>query len=136
MAKKAGTAVVAKAGPTKKAETAATKKTGPIKKVETAPARKAAAGPAAATKVAPARKKATSKLATTGRSATARKAGAAEKAAPASGQQRAYRRAPADLAPVYQRVGNATAVAAHYDVPRHTAQAWIRTMLRNTAAGG
>jgi transposase len=32
---------------------------------------------------------------------------------------------PTDLAEVYQRLGGVTAVAEHYDVPRHTAQGWI-----------
>ncbi len=50
-----------------------------------------------------------------------------------SASTRAYRRAPADLAEVYQRLGGVTALAGHYDVPRHTAQSWVR---RLRAQGG
>lgn len=38
---------------------------------------------------------------------------------------RAYRRAPEDLAGVWQRTGSVAQVAAHYQVPRHTAQGWV-----------
>jgi hypothetical protein len=44
--------------------------------------------------------------------------------------ERAYRRAPADLIEVYGQLGGVTAVARHYQVPRYTAQSWIRR-LRN-----
>ncbi|TYC20825.1 hypothetical protein FXF52_29265 [Micromonospora sp. MP36] len=41
---------------------------------------------------------------------------------------RVYRRSPDDLESVYQQAGSAAAVADHYNVPRHTAQGWIRTL--------
>jgi transposase-like protein len=44
-----------------------------------------------------------------------------------------YRRSPADLEAVYQQAGSVTAVADHYNVPRHTAQGWIRTLRRRQA---
>jgi hypothetical protein len=44
--------------------------------------------------------------------------------------ERAYRRAPADLVEVYGQLGGVTAVARHYQVPRYTAQSWVRR-LRN-----
>jgi hypothetical protein len=49
------------------------------------------------------------------------------------GEGRVYRRSPADLEAVYQQAGSVTAVADHYDVPRHTAQGWIRTLRRRQA---
>jgi hypothetical protein len=59
---------------------------------------------------------------------TARAAKTAAKAAGRGG--RAYRRAPEDLVDVYGQLGGVTAVARHYQVPRYTAQSWIRR-LRN-----
>jgi hypothetical protein len=59
------------------------------------------------------------------------KARAAKGGAKAAGRgERAYRRAPADLVEVYGQLGGVTAVARHYQVPRYTAQSWIRR-LRN-----
>ena len=68
--------------------------------------------------------------------------GAAAKAAAASAQTgteaapesggRSYRRAPADLSAVYAELGSASAVAQHYQVPRHTVQGWLRR-LRNAS---
>lgn len=46
---------------------------------------------------------------------------------------RAYRRAPEDLESIFQQAGSASAVADYYDVPRHTAQGWIRTLRRRQA---
>lgn len=46
---------------------------------------------------------------------------------------RSYRRAPADLAAVLARTGSATAIANHYQVPKYTAESWIRTMRRRSA---
>ncbi|PZF97265.1 hypothetical protein C1I99_15935 [Micromonospora deserti] len=46
---------------------------------------------------------------------------------------RAYRRSPGDLESVYQQAGSVAAVADHYNVPRHTAQGWIRTLRRRQA---
>ncbi|MCW3820148.1 hypothetical protein ONA91_37535 [Micromonospora sp. DR5-3] len=47
---------------------------------------------------------------------------------------RVYRRSPDDLESVYQQAGSVAAVADHYDVPRHTAQGWIRTLRRRQAS--
>jgi len=71
--------------------------------------RRAAAAPA---KAAPAKKAAAKK--------------AAAKKAAASGGGRAYRRMPEDFPAVYQQSSSPAALAEHYGVPRHTAQAWIR----------
>ncbi|WP_200215451.1 hypothetical protein [Micromonospora coerulea] len=49
------------------------------------------------------------------------------------GEGRVYRRSPADLEAVYQQAASVTAVADHYNVPRHTAQGWIRTLRRRQA---
>ncbi len=81
-------------------------------------------------------------------SAPAKKQPAARTAAPvkspASGRQRrtptataattgrVYRRAPDDLAAVLQQVGTVAGVAAHYQVPRYTAQGWV-SRSRSTA---
>jgi transposase-like protein len=35
---------------------------------------------------------------------------------------------PADLADVYEQTQSVTAVARHYDVPRHTAQGWMNRL--------
>ncbi|MCW3844918.1 hypothetical protein ONA70_33095 [Micromonospora yasonensis] len=53
--------------------------------------------------------------------------------AASGGEGRVYRRSPADLEAVYQQAGSVTAVADHYNVPRHTAQGWIRTLRRRQA---
>jgi hypothetical protein len=45
-----------------------------------------------------------------------------------SGTGRAYRRMPDDFAAVYRQAGSASAVAEHYQVPRHTANGWIRRL--------
>jgi hypothetical protein len=47
---------------------------------------------------------------------------------------RVYRRSPSDLESVYQQAGGVAAVADHYNVPRHTAQGWIRTLRRRQAS--
>jgi len=68
----------------------------------------------------------------TGRKAAAEqpaKSGRAAKAAKAGGE-RAYRRAPDDLVDVFRQLGGVTAVARHYQVPRYTAQSWIRRLRR------
>ncbi len=44
------------------------------------------------------------------------------------GTGRAYRRMPDDFAAVYQQAGSPAAVAEHYQVPRHTANGWIRRL--------
>ncbi len=52
----------------------------------------------------------------------------------ATTKDRVYRRSPSDLASVYQQAGSVTAVADHYNVPKHTAQGWIRTLRRRQAS--
>ncbi|MFY1632743.1 hypothetical protein ACN27F_05535 [Solwaraspora sp. WMMB335] len=70
-----------------------------------------------------------------GRSASGRSAAASTRK-PAVAGTRAYRRAPDDLGTVYAEAGDSVAaVAAHYAVPRHTAQSWVRTMRRKQAPG-
>ncbi len=65
------------------------------------------------------------------KSASSAEQPARAKSGKASGRgERAYRRAPADLVDVYGRLGGVTAVARHYQVPRYTAQSWVRR-LRN-----
>ncbi|MDZ5447360.1 hypothetical protein U2F26_32430 [Micromonospora sp. 4G57] len=49
-------------------------------------------------------------------------------------KERVYRRSPGDLESVYQQAGGVAAVADHYNVPRHTAQGWIRTLRRRQAS--
>ncbi|TDB76292.1 hypothetical protein [Micromonospora sp. KC723] len=66
------------------------------------------------------------KATTSGRKAT-KQTGKSE-ASPGTG--RVYRRSPDDLESVYQQAGSVAAVADHYNVPRHTAQGWIRTLRR------
>ncbi len=46
-------------------------------------------------------------------------------AGPASGGGRVYRRTPDDLAAIFEQVGTVAGVAAHYEVPRYTAQGWV-----------
>lgn len=43
---------------------------------------------------------------------------------------RAYRRMPdaKELGAAYKRIGTVTGVAKHYDVPRHTAQGWMKRL--------
>jgi hypothetical protein len=68
---------------------------------------------------------------TAGKRAGAKAGRAAKTAAKAAGGgERAYRRAPSDLVQVFGELGGVTAVARHYQVPRYTAQSWIRR-LRN-----
>ena len=50
--------------------------------------------------------------------------------AQASGSDRVYRRSPEDLGTVFQQVGTVAGIADHYNVPRYTAQGWVRTLRR------
>ncbi|HKT06106.1 MAG TPA: hypothetical protein VJT31_41905, partial [Rugosimonospora sp.] len=52
-----------------------------------------------------------------------------------SGDMRAYRRMPDDLATTYQQLSSITALAAHYDVPRHTAQGWMNRLRKQGLVG-
>jgi len=62
---------------------------------------------------------------------------AAKKAAPVASSAaeggRTYRKAPQDLAVVFRQAGTATAIADHYDVPKHTAYGWIRNLKKDLA---
>jgi hypothetical protein len=76
---------------------------------------------AAANKSVPAARKTTTR-------ATAGKANGATSGAASGGTGRAYRRMPDDFAAVYQQAGSAGTVAEYYQVPRHTANGWIRRL--------
>jgi hypothetical protein len=52
----------------------------------------------------------------------------AKKTTRAAAGGRAYRRMPDDFATVYRQAGSPAAVADHYQVPRHTANGWIRRL--------
>jgi hypothetical protein len=71
------------------------------------------------------------------RRATKRTAAAARRAAKkaSTGDMRAYRRMPDDLAKTYQELGSITGLAAHYGVPRHTAQGWMNRLRKQGLAG-
>jgi hypothetical protein len=58
----------------------------------------------------------------------AKKTTAAKKTTRAAAGRRAYRRMPDDFATVYGQAGSAAAIADHYQVPRHTANGWIRRL--------
>jgi hypothetical protein len=78
---------------------------------------------AAANKRVPAARKTSTKA----RAAT--KTRAAKTSAATSGRAtRAYRRMPDDFAAVYNQTDSASAIAQHYQVPRHTANGWIRRL--------
>lgn len=51
-----------------------------------------------------------------------------------SGHERAYRRMPDDFSAVATNLNSASAIAEHYNVPRHTAQGWLRR-LRTATTG-
>jgi hypothetical protein len=61
---------------------------------------------------------------------TAAKKVTAKKATKKTGEReaRAYRRMPDDVVAVFREAGGATALARHYEVPRHTAQGWLRRL--------
>jgi hypothetical protein len=60
--------------------------------------------------------------------ATRARVAAKKTARGSTGEGRAYRRMPEDLAKVFNRTGGASAVAEHYGVPRHTVQGWLRRL--------
>jgi hypothetical protein len=87
--------------------------------------------PAAGTKPS-ARASGSTKATKATRASKAAKTAAAKTTAETSAsRERVYRRAPEDLAEVYQQAGSAAALADHYGVPRHTAYGWIRTLRRD-----
>jgi hypothetical protein len=95
----------------------------------TTPARAAAAGKAAGRGPQPTKRDRRAAPAAA-QPAKATRAGIAVKKAARTGggEGRAYRRMPEDLAAVYKRIGGAAAVAAHYGVPRHSVQGWLRRL--------
>jgi hypothetical protein len=119
---------------------------------DTTPAAPAETGPADAAEPTPEANTTTRKARrTSGTTAATRKRTAAAKPAPvakttsraakaakpkknsdaeASGSDRVYRRSPEDLDAVFQQFGTVAGIADHYNVPRHTAQGWIRTLHR------
>ncbi|MFG1611062.1 hypothetical protein [Actinoplanes sp. NPDC049265] len=94
-----------------------------------APAEAARTAAAAKTPPAPARKRTATSATPSAEKQTAgkRTRAAATTAAPVTGG-RVYRVSPDDLAAVFEQIGTAAGVAAHYQVPRHTAQGWIRRL--------
>ena len=101
-----------------------------------APAITAAAAPEPAAATAPAgrtrqpRSRRARKAAEAPAKATRGRRRAAANAAEAPKAGRAYRRMPAveEVVAVWNENRSASALAAHYDVPRHTAQGWLRRL--------
>jgi hypothetical protein len=87
----------------------------------------------AKTPPAPAKKLTTTRAATPAKNrAPGKRARAATDTTPSTPSGRLYRRTPDDLAAILQQVGTVAGVAAHYQVPRYTAQGWV-SRLRATA---
>ncbi|MEV8510580.1 hypothetical protein AB0368_37915 [Actinoplanes sp. NPDC051475] len=94
-----------------------------------------ATGKTVTTKTPPtsASKRAATRAATPAKSKTpAKRARVATTTATSSTSGRVYRRTPDDLAAVFEQVGTVAGIAAHYQVPRYTAQGWV-SRLRATA---
>jgi hypothetical protein len=112
----------------------------PARAATTATRRNAAQTPANATRAAtakatpaPAKKQTAVRTAAPAKSqAPGKRRRAAADTAAAAPAGRVYRRTPDDLAAVLQQVGTVAGIAAHYQVPRYTAQGWV-TRLRATA---
>jgi hypothetical protein len=85
--------------------------------------RRASSGTKAANKAAAAANKSVRAARKTTKATAAKAGGRAS-----GGTGRAYRRMPDDFAAAYQQAGSAAAVADHYQVPRHTANGWIRRL--------
>jgi hypothetical protein len=79
---------------------------------------------------APAPRRRARKSAPRAKKATAAKKTARKAAAQKATGTRAYRRMPEpdEVMAAYQRTGSITAVAEHYDVPRHTVAGWARRL--------
>jgi hypothetical protein len=98
-----------------------------------APTKTSAKATTAKTPSAPVKKLTTTPAVTPAKGQAPRKRGrAADDTALAAPSGRVYRRTPDDLAAVLQQVGTVAGVAAHYQVPRYTAQGWV-SRLRATA---
>jgi hypothetical protein len=102
-----------------------TARTAPAKTVAKAARAKTAAAPAGKRAAAPAGKRA---AAPAKKQAPAKRTRAADTTAPG----RVYRRTPDDLAAVFEQVETVAGVAAHYQVPRHTAQGWVSRLRATT----
>ncbi|GLY94107.1 hypothetical protein [Actinoplanes sp. NBRC 103695] len=114
------------AAPRRSARAAATSTTRAAEQAPVKATRKAAA---AKTPPAPVKKRAATRATARANSKTTAKRtrAAATTAAPVT-SGRAYRVSPDDLAAVFDEIGTAAGVAEHYQVPRHTAQGWIRRL--------
>lgn len=95
------------------------------------PAKAAGRPPAKATTT---RASATRKAAAASASPTPASPSRSRSASTSATQARAYRRVPEDLLDRFEEIGTVTALAAHYGVPRHTAQGWINRMRQQSAA--
>lgn len=116
--------------PRRSARTAAASTTRTAKQAPAKATRKAAA---AKTPPAPVKKRtATSATAPAKNQKPAKRTRAAATTAAPAKNGRVYRVSPDDLAAVFEEIGTVAGVAEHYQVPRHTAQGWIRR-LRATA---
>jgi hypothetical protein len=105
-----------------------------MRSAKQAPAKATRKAAAAKTPLAPVRKRTASRAtapANNSKVPAKRTRAAATTAAPAT-SGRAYRLSPDDLAAIFDEIGTVAGVAEDYQVPRHTAQGWIRC-LRATA---
>lgn len=105
--------------------TTRTATTSTARKPKQTPAKAGRKAARAKTAPAPAKKQAVARSATPAKTPTRKQHRAAATPAPAAQTGRVYRRTPDDLAAVLERVGTVAGVAAHYQVPRHTAQGWV-----------
>jgi hypothetical protein len=87
-----------------------------------------ATGVRGAAKKATPRRAGTAEKATKPASAASARKRAARTQEAAASTGRVYRRMPDDLLSVYERNSSPAAIAAHYEVPRHTAQGWVRRL--------
>jgi hypothetical protein len=118
--------------PQRSAETTATSPARTVKQPATKTAGKAAPE---TTPPAPASKRTATPSAAPAKSQAPAKRTRAATTAASTERGRVYRRTPGDLATVVERVGpvgTVAGVAAHYQVPRYTAQGWV-SRLRGTA---
>ena len=98
-----------------------------------APAKTTGKAAPAKTPPAPARKQtATRATAPTKRQTSAKRTRPATTTTTSTTGGRVYRRTPGDLAAVFEQVGTVAGVAAHYQVPRYTAQGWVSRLRATT----
>lgn len=116
--------------PQRSARAAATSTTRTAKQ---APAKTTGKAAPAKTPPAPARKQtATRATAPTKRQTSAKRTRPATTTTTSTTGGRVYRRTPGDLAAVFEQVGTVAGVAAHYQVPRYTAQGWVSRLRATT----